>query len=211
MAPRTVYVSVHTLPAKRDLDAVRRQMPFAMSVALNDVAKLAQAEQVKGIFERFKIKPRARARIRTTVQLTRSSKGRLEAKLTERDPWLVQHEQGETRKPGDIYSSIVQPVSPRAKRIGVLRGTNTPKAILAKPSGFVLRMKTGKVGVFRRKGKGRLPIELVFALEREANLPRLLKFGATVGGVVEHEWERAFGAALDRAMSTALPTGTPTR
>lgn len=200
---RNVWVSVHTLNTKRDLREVERQIPFAMSLALNEVANLARAEQIKGIFERFTIKPRARARIRTTVQMKASSKRRLEAKLTERDPWLVQHEQGEQRRPGDIYSSIVQPVSERAKRIGVLRGLNTPQAILAKPTGFTLRMKSGKVGVFRRKGKKRNPIELVFALEREANLPRLLKFGATVGGVVEREWERVFGAALERAMSTA--------
>ncbi len=200
---RNVYISVRSDAARRDLDGLRRQIPFAISYALNDVAKRAKAEQTAGIFERFRIKPRAAARVRSTVQMTPASKSNLVAKLTERDPWLVQHETGETRTPGDVYSSIVRPVSDRAKRVGVLRGLNTPAAVLAKPTGFVRTLKTGKVGVFRRKGKGRLPIELVFALEREASLPRLLKMGATVGGVVEKHWEDAFGAALERAMATA--------
>ena len=64
-------------------------------------------------------------------------------------------------------------------------------------------MKSGKVSVFRRKGKKRLPIELLFSFEREVRLKKRLKFETTVTLVVAREWEREFGAALARAIAPA--------
>lgn len=208
-----------------ELDAFRRQqLPFATSLAVNTVAKTARAEQVAGIFERFTV--RRPARLRTSVAFQASNKRDLEATLTVRDTFLAQHEERVTRRRGDVSSAIVQPEGDEQKRIGVLRGRNTPKALLArgkgrkpgrpkgkrttasasglrKPAPFVATMKSGKVGVFvRRDRRQRLPIELLFAFEREVKLPGLLKFGATAERVVTRDWEREFGRSLARALAS---------
>lgn len=185
-----------------EIKELRKQIPFATSRAINVVAEQAQAEETVGIFDRFHV--RRDARIRTAVRRRNSTKRGLEAELTIADPFLIQHEDGETRKPGDVYPSLVHPVAEKEKRVGVVRGSTSPKALLKSGrKGFVATMKNGKVGVFRRLTKKRLPIELVFALEKQSKLHRLLKFGATVGTVVARDFEKAFGAELARAMRTA--------
>lgn len=198
--PRKVWVDVNAGNAKADLAEIKKQIPFAMSLALNKLGAKAKAEQTEGIFERFQVKPTARPRVKTTVQMKPSTKRRPEVVLTERDPWLVQHEEGETRRPGDIFSSVVKPVSAKARRVGVLRGRNTPAAVLATGRGFIRTLNNGKIGVFLRRGRKRLPVDLVFALEREAKLPALLKFGATVDETVTREWDRVFAEALRTAL-----------
>lgn len=200
---------VQDIPLLRhQLFALRKQIPFALSLALNTIAEQAQAEETVGIFDRFHV--RREARLRTAIQRKNSTKSRPEATLTVRDAFLVQHEEGGIRRPGDVYSSIVQPESVDAKRIGVLRGRNTPQFYLerikTKPRPFLQRMKSGKVGVFVRAtaGKGsRYPIELIFAFERQAKIAKLLKFGATVDEVIARDWDKAFGAALGKAIATA--------
>lgn len=193
---------------QRDLVRFEDQVPFAMSTALNAVMDLAARAQTQGMLERFHV--RKPERMRTAVRTKKSNKATLEAELVIRDPHLVQHEEGEVRMPGDIRSSLVQPESPEAVRVGVLRGRNTPKWYLErlkqKPRPFVQTMKSGKKGVFVRAKAGpdsRYPIELIFAFERRAKLHRVLKFGATVGSVANVAWEKEFGRALGQAIRTA--------
>jgi hypothetical protein len=189
---------------KRLAAANTRQIPFAMSLALNRVTRNARQAQTEGIFRRFKV--RRAGRLRTSVRMTASTKEQLQAKLTVADKFLIQHEEGGTRHQGDVYRSMVQPVREREKRIGVVHGSNTPKALLAKQvktKPFIARMRSGKVGVFVRRGKKRLPIDLIFALEKQSKLRSRLKLGGTVGTVVAFEWEREFGAALLKAIDSA--------
>lgn len=188
----------------------KEQLPFATSLALNIVAATAQDEETAGLFERFQI--RRPQRIQTAVRVKAAKKRDLQAVLTIADPFLVQHEEESAiRKPGDLYGSIVQPVRERERRIGVLRGRGTPRSVLRQKKAFVQTMKSGKVGIFVRRGKTwskgpnphRLPIDLVFALEREAKLPGLLKFGATVVRVAQRDWAKAFDTGMRRALVTA--------
>jgi hypothetical protein len=99
---------------------------------------------------------------------------------------------------------MVQPIAPAQRRVGVIRGRNTPRAVLRRSrKTFVARTKGGKVGVFRRTTKKRGPIDLSFALETEARLESRLKFEATVGSVVASQWDQEFGAALARALASS--------
>lgn len=192
-------IKINTAPAVDSLNALRnRQLPFAISLALNRIGAKAQAAETAGIFERFTV--RRPQRLRTAVRMKPSTKRKHQVVLTVRDAFLVQHEDGAVRRPGDVYSSIVQPVRAREKRVGVLRGRNRPSEV---KGAFTARMRSGKVGIFVRRGPKRLPIDLVFSLERQANLPRLLKFGATVEGVAVREWEAQFGESLREAMASA--------
>lgn len=89
-------------------------------------------------------------------------------------------------------------------RVGVVRGRSSVASALASDrKAFVARMPSGKIGVYRRKGRPRLPIELVFSLERRDRLRSVLKAGARTGTVAAREWEAAFGDALRREMGIA--------
>lgn len=182
------------------------QVPFATSLALNRIGALGKERQTAGIFERFTV--RRPGRLKTAVRMKAAKKrdSSPAVTLTIRDAFLVQHEEGGIRRPGDVFRSMVQPVSPEAKRVGVVHGKWTPSAVLASDrKAFIARMpRSGKVGVFVRRGPERLPIDLVFSLEKAVKIPRLLKFGATLDSVAtKGEWEKQFGQALSEAMATA--------
>jgi hypothetical protein len=195
-----IEVTVDIPRALLELDSVRYdQVPFALSLAINRTAVAARDAQADGMLSRFKA--RRPARMKKSVVVRSGTKQDPEATVSVRDPWLVQFEDGGTRRPGDVYDSMAHPLSGAPARRGVIRGSTSPRGVLqGDRKAFVATMKSGKVGVFRRRRKmGRLPIDLVFALERESNLPALLKFEQTVGFVAAFEWENIFGQALAEA------------
>lgn len=189
----------------REFDRLRRdQVPFATATAVNTLAREARERETQGIFERFKVRRPGRL-AKSTAVTSYAKKAQLNpsATVTVRDTFLVQHEQGGTRRRGDVYRSMPQPIRATERRVGVLHGRTTPGAVLRSDrKAFVARTRSGKFGVFRRIGKRRLPIELIYSYEREVKLPKLLKFGATVQGVAVREWERVFGASLAAALAT---------
>jgi hypothetical protein len=105
-----------------------RQVPFALSVALNRVGKAGKEAALEHIFRTFTI--RGPAFIKRSVVQRASSKRDLRTTLTVRDAFLAQHEQGGTRRPGDVGRGIVQPVGRAQRARGVIRGANTPAAAL---------------------------------------------------------------------------------
>lgn len=187
-----------------EFDRLRtQQVPFATALALNDLAAGARDEQTRGIFARFTV--RRPARLSKSVVVSRyAKKTELRSIVTVRDTFLVQHEDGEVRRPGDVFGSIAQPQRGREKRIGVLRGKNSPRGVLeSSRRAFIARTASGKVGVFERRGVKRYPIDLVFSFERQSRLPRLLKAGATVEGFAVRAWNDLFGRALAKAMASS--------
>jgi len=174
MAGLEITVNIPAVVAT--FDAVKlKQVPFALSLALNTTSQLAREAQNEHMFREFNV--RRAQRIRTAVRIRPSRKRDLVSRLTIQDAFLIQHEEGDTRKPGDVHSSIVKPVGKDQKRAGVIRGRNTPKALLEqgskkigrprgaksggettrrRPTPFVAKSKrTGKLGVYVRQQQTR--------------------------------------------------------
>ena len=201
-----LHLDLHISTTIDDLDRAKfDQVPFALSRTLNALATKAAAEETDVIFRDFTV--RRPARLKKSVIAVRGNKRSPDAIVQVRDTFLVQHEEGGVRNPGDVYPSLVQITGEREKRVGVLRGRNTPKSLLEAKRGkrkpFLQRMGSGKVGVFRRRGTERLPIELVFAFERQVKLKGRLKAEETVNRVAAREWAAEFGAQLARAIATS--------
>jgi hypothetical protein len=189
-------------------DLAFKQVPFATSLALNRVGKTARADQTEGIFERFNV--RESGFIKKSVRMRAAKKSDLRVELSIRDAFLIQHDGGGVRLPGDIYSSIVQPIEPGRGGIGAargqkLRGRTTPRAVLRNRRAFVERTKRGKLGVFLSVGKGKDAVDqLLFTFEPEQKLTKdRLQFEGTVTSSVARNWEREFGAALAQAIASA--------
>lgn len=177
-----------------------KQLPFAVSVALNRVGKTARATQIDAMFSRFTI--RRPARTRSSIRMFASSKRDLRVTLSLRDAWFVQHEQGGLRRPGDVQRSIVQGVGARERRRRIVRGSNTPRATLA-AGGFIGTTRTGKRAFFRRAGRGRRRRVLAFVLEPQVRLQPRLRFRDTVERVCALQWAIEFERAFAEARQTA--------
>lgn len=187
----------------RQLDAVRlKQVPFALSLGINLLAKEAARAQTAQIMRAFAVK--RKGFLKTSTRVTRLAQKRDPAAvISVRDKFLVQHEAGDTRRPGDVHSSIVNPVSKAAKRKRILRGTNTPRGLMAANKRvFIARTKYHDIAILRRRGKRARPLETVFVLERQVKLKPRLGFAETVNRTTARHWNRLFGQALARAIAT---------
>ena len=193
-----------TIPeAIKDLDELRyRQLPFATSLALNNVGKLAKGAQVQGIQERFTV--RREAFIRRSVVQRAASKRNLETVLTVRDPFLARHEEGGTFRAHGRALAI--PKAVRRTRQQVVSRGRWPGALRRKGQGrvFYRDLGAGSVSVVQRVGRGKSQrTRVLWTLVPEVKLEPRLRFESTVSATVARNWEQEFGRALAKALATA--------
>jgi len=182
-----------------------RQVPFAVSRAMNVAGDKARERSIRNIFQRFDVAQSSRHK--TSVQQRKGTKQRPDTTLRLRDAWLVQHVEGSTRKPGDVYDSLVIPKGREQRQIRRLRGRNTP--------GYHLRRR-GRLRAFTRwLGHQRLGVyrsnpadpdgeaELLFVLERRVKLEPRFPFERIVVRRFSADFVESFNFELRRAIATA--------
>ena len=150
---------------ERDLsDAARRQVPFATSLALNEMAEAVRDHETARL---EKVLDRPTPFTRKPYAMRRSTKRRLEAIQAR---YLEAQEEGGTRTPK--RRALVVPAAIRKNKYGnIARGA--VKRNLAKPAVFSGTPRGGGKGpgVYQRKGK-RL-VKLVSYAKRARYSPRL--------------------------------------
>lgn len=156
---------------ERDLsDAARRQVPFATSLALNEMAEAVRDHETARL---EKVLDRPTPFTRKAYAMRRSTKRRLEARVfikAIQARYLEAQEEGGTRTPK--RRALVVPAAIRKNKYGnIARGA--VKRNLAKPAVFSGTPRGGGKGpgVYQRKGK-RL-VKLVSYAKRARYSPRL--------------------------------------
>jgi hypothetical protein len=209
----TVRMQLDINPALRQFSTLERdQLPFATSLALNNLAMSAQAA--------------IRTHYQTAFTLRRpdfieKQGAKIMQFATKRDPaavlgidpkadFLTKFETGGQRPKRGTHIAIPSLVR-RNKRDIVTRG-NRPRSLISrlgqkKGAGgvFVDRTEEGRQpGVYQRTGRGgRVGLKLLYAFETSAILPASLQFIQTAQRVAETEWPTIFEAALDQALRTS--------
>ncbi len=206
-----VRLTIHgDVAVRQQLQAIGRQAPYALSVALNNTANAVQSAVRDSLSDRFtlrrktfventiyrqsgvdwatKTKPQATVRVRDTPD----SKGRV-------PDFLAQHEDGGTKTPRDGRSIAIPLPGARRNKGDIVTVANRPRALLAKKQAFrkddLLLKRTGR-------GK-RAKLTALFVFKRSVRIRPRLGMEATAERVVPDVWERIAGAAIDRALATA--------
>ena len=222
-----ISVSVNTSEVSRFMRTVfRDQVPFATSLAINQTTKGIQAEQRKGMRERFTIR---RAYVLQGVKVRQfSTKRNLEA-IVEISPtrkFLFKFEEGGTVRPRG--TSFAVPGGVRRTKTGVVTRAQRPKALgltlhgkgplaevfRGKRRTFLIRRPDGTGAIFQRLGRrggkraprgkrreGRL--RLLFSFTPKAEIEPTLDFVLTARTVMRENFARNFEAAFDRAVRSA--------
>ena len=177
-------------------DAARKQLPFAVSLALNEVAGAIKSNTVSRLHKDL---DRPTPFTQRGVFISRASKRKLSAVVGFKDiqaRYLRIQETGGVRRPK--ARAIVVPVAQRLNKYGNMP-RNTIKRALARPDTF-----SGKVGntpgVFQRKKRGGL--KMLAAYEKRANYTKRMDFEGNARKTATKRIPFHMKKAMTRAMAT---------
>ncbi|MFS8181476.1 hypothetical protein ACMG4P_07920 [Pseudovibrio denitrificans] len=190
--------------------AEQRQVPFAISLALNDTVQDIKANTEKTLSRRL---DRPTPFTKRGLALKRASKRNLSALVFFKDKqadYLELQEKGGTRRPTHIALAV--PFSQRLNKYGNL-AQRTIDRLLKRPDvfqgeingveGIWQRPKRGKRRSGSRGTKGRTGLKLLIAYEKSADYQPRLRFREGARKTADARIKHNFRCAMRKAMLTA--------
>lgn len=187
----------------RKLEALERQIPFAMAVTLNNAAENTRRYLADDFWPRhLEVRNRNAMRAALTLKGNRATKARLRVAITDAGPagprlGLLAHARGGVKKAKGRRLAIPPKGTVRRGARGVPKGQR-PAAIIAKTPKRALRVT--KDAIFVGQG-GRLRMKYVFKPQTRIKLD--LPIYPEFKRIMRTEIKREFPKALAFAMSTA--------
>lgn len=180
-------------------DVQKKQVPYATSRAINDVAVDGQNSIVKHITGTFKnIKKWWLKQQPTGVKVKFSNKKNLHARIFTDVYFGTRQQDGGIKKPKQGKNlAIPLPAVPRKYRTssGAKRMMEADKKVFSVKGGHI----------YKRKGKKQYPIQLLWIRAPQSKTLPALKFDVIIEKVVKRRFEQHFKKRLDQALATAKP------
>lgn len=212
----TVTIRVNVSDTLKNLTALeQKQLPFALSLALNNVAIDAQLALRDHFSEVFTIRRPSFVLKQGAKIFKFSSKRDLSVVMgvDDKADFLTKFERGDVKKPTQA-SSLAIPVDVRRNKRDLITRGNRPRQLLdrlgqKRGAGGVFRLthREGKLvpGIYQRTGRGgRGGVKLLFASTPKAQTPPVLKFAFVIGKTVEKKFQLNFDKAMARALATSV-------
>ena len=186
------------------MDALtRKQLPFAMTLALTWTAQNASVALQGNLRDHFTIRSSWVARgIR--IEAARK-KGRDRAsKVGSVDPFMARQALGGTKKPIGKTKMLGVPLGIRRQKTDIMRPSRWPGKILQRKRVFVHRFGShSDVFIYRRTSKKRYPIILLYRLTPKIKIPPSWDMYTHVRHIVREMWVINAYEALQQAIKTA--------
>lgn len=188
-------------------DIEQRQLPFAVSNAINDTALDFQEAERRHFADVFTIRRQDFIFKQGVKMLEFSTKSTLRATIGT-DPkadFLAKFETGGEKTPIGGHSLAV-PVDIRQDVTEVIPTSDRPRQLLSNPSSNVFIVEIGDErsglppGIYRRVDKR---VELLYALTPKAEIEAVLEYGEIAEHTVAENFPEHFQVEFARAMATA--------
>ncbi len=89
--------------------------------------------------------------------------------------WMKRHEEGGVKTPKDGKALAIPTEEQRGGKMGIMSRPKKPKAAI-RAGAFAAEMPSGMAGIWKRVGKERLPLRLLFTFTKKANIKKGLNF-----------------------------------
>lgn len=186
--------------------SAQRQVPYATSVAMNKTAFDVRKEVVTKSFPTsFDLHNKRFPAVATRV--AKATKTNLQASVYDRlgRDYLERQAEGGVKKPVASRSIAVPQFG-----TGALKRTQAgvpkrqrPGQLLADKRAFFVQFKSGQKALVQRHGKPRLPLNVLYFLDKEVEIPKRFTFYEDATAVVKKVFDGHFGRALLEALRRA--------
>ena len=177
----------------------KKQVPFAASQAINDVA--LDSQRALKIQAEKKLDRPTRATV-NSFRVKRSTKLNLKAEVFIL-PWAYEYLKyqihGGIRRSSGKGTGV--PFNARLNKFGNIPGRK--KGLVKKKKQFIATIK-GVSGVWERFGRGGKQLKLVIAFEKEVRYSKRFEFTKIVQGVVKNKFNSHFSKRLSSALKTSF-------
>jgi hypothetical protein len=196
-----------------NIKALQKQLPFAVSKALNETGKILQKKVTQELLPADFIlaghqRPargapwwRPGTALGFNLQFARKSQGEnMQTVLGSRAEWLALHETGGTKRA--TGGRVAVPYGARKSKFDIVTRARRPRRVLSKKA-FIITMKDGLDAIFERFGRARGDIRLLYILQPSAHIRPDLNFakfttaeaGKIIGAIFEREFQKALATA----------------
>jgi hypothetical protein len=179
---------------------IGKQLPFALSKAINSTAEKIRTNTLQGAKAVLNIRGSwSNPRTKFGFNVKPSTKANLTAEIYTKADWMVMQEDGGIKTAKGLIAVPTSEVR-RSKKDIITKG-NRPK--MAKGA-FKVTMKDGKQFIAKRAGKGKNKrLVVLYWLEKQANIKGVYKFHDIGMKTFKDNIEADMHSAIDYAMSTA--------
>ncbi len=182
-------------------DIQRRQIPYALSRALNDTAVSVQSAEVENVQRVFKNKKNwwNRNNRNTGIRVEFSSKKKLTASVYTNAHFAQMQEDGGTKLPRKRYIAIPTNQAPKniQKSGGVAKALSNPRSFISSYNGET------NAAVYQRKGKKTYPLKVLFVLTPKAEVKPAMHYMDTAMNRAKRDFNGYFAERLSVALATA--------
>jgi hypothetical protein len=173
-------------------DAARRHVPFAIARALTWTARDAQTDVRDELPKQFTLR---NSWVKNGIRITPASKASPQAVVGSLEPFMERQETGGAKRSRGGHRIAV----PKAKPSRVIPRAQRPAAVRNKPRVFTVKTANG-AGIFRRQGKQRYPLQLLYWLKRGVQVKPAFGFKGTTGTTVQDRFGPNFIESVSQAM-----------
>lgn len=184
----------------------RKELPFAVALALTRTAQAIQEAEMNNISDKFTVRGTwLRKGGRFGVGITPATKHNLMAVVESRAPWLFQHEEGGERDPRHLHRySPTQNIRRTGKEL--IKKAERPGAVRAEGKrGFIIKTRSGLELLMIRRRRGEHGVEPLYRMILHARIKADMGFEETGRSTVARVWMKNLMAAAQQAVATARP------
>ncbi len=193
----------------RRLDNIeKQQVPFAISGAINDVL-FDVRKQIVGVTGPRSFDIRNRRFLNAALRVRKATKRNLTGEVfdTLGRGQLERHASGGIKRPRGQHIAIPgRDIEGKRTRGGAIRKALRPRNVLSKAGrrqAFTTTFKSGQRAIVRRRTKKRLPLQVLYLLERNVRIRRTFPFHRDAERVAQRNFRRHFDRRLRQALRTA--------
>jgi hypothetical protein len=173
---------------------IKRQIPFAFSLALNETIEDIREELIDDLPESFTIRSDW---TKKGIRTKRSTKKNLVAVVGSKDSYMAEQVSGGTRQKKQAV-----PIQARPRETSKTPRSKWPKALIARKGGFIADFGSGPAVYVpsRHRDPRQRRLRLMYRLVDEIKIPKRWPLETIFRRVVGRDWAKNVTRALKRAL-----------
>ena len=189
---------------QKALQGFSKQMPFAMSQALNSTAFDVRKQIVERTYpQSFTVRNKRFAS--TMFRVEKATKRKLSSAVFDRlgKDYMVKQAEGGIKTPRGNNVAIPGRVNTRTST-GKIPRAKTPRNLLSNGKAYKTTLRGGQQAIVQPQGRGKTKrLKVMYVLEPQARIPQRFDFYEDANKVSRRNFDKNFAKAFKRAKATA--------